>query len=54
MDQGIASPCEPQRGQDKPLLERGARATNTPAEAAAARDVVITMLTDARAVDARL
>src|SRR5260370_1767246 len=36
----------------KPLLERGARAAKTPAEAAAGREIVITMLTDARAVDA--
>src|SRR5260221_1236670 len=36
----------------KPLLERGARAAKIPAEAAAGREIVITMLTDARAVDA--
>ena len=36
----------------KPLVERGARAAKTPAETAAGCDVVITMLTDARAVEA--
>ncbi|HEX7966807.1 MAG TPA: NAD(P)-dependent oxidoreductase [Stellaceae bacterium] len=36
----------------KPLVERGARPATTPAEAATANDVVITMLTDARAVGA--
>ncbi len=36
----------------KPLLERGARQAKTPAEVAAANDIVITMLTDGRAVDA--
>jgi 3-hydroxyisobutyrate dehydrogenase len=36
----------------KPLVERGARAAKTPAETAAGRDVIITMLTDARAIDA--
>jgi 3-hydroxyisobutyrate dehydrogenase len=36
----------------KPLVERGAHAAKTPAEAAAGRDAVITMLTDARAVEA--
>src|SRR5260370_16985197 len=36
----------------KPLVERGARAAKTPSEAAAGREIVITMLTDARAVDA--
>jgi 3-hydroxyisobutyrate dehydrogenase len=35
-----------------PLLERGARAATTPAETATGCDLVITMLTDARAVDA--
>jgi 3-hydroxyisobutyrate dehydrogenase len=36
----------------KPLVERGARAAKTPAQAAAAAEIVITMLTDARAVAA--
>src|SRR5260370_242992 len=36
----------------KPLVERGARAAKTPAETAAGSEIVITMLTDARAVDA--
>jgi 3-hydroxyisobutyrate dehydrogenase len=36
----------------KPLLERGARAATTPAEIATGCDIVITMLTDAGAVDA--
>ena len=36
----------------KPLVERGARAAKTPADAVAASELVITMLTDARAVDA--
>src|SRR5260370_9321761 len=42
------------RSADKtrPLLKRGARAAKTPAEAAAGREIVITMLTDARAVGA--
>lgn len=36
----------------KPLVERGARAAKNPADAAAASEMVITMLTDARAIDA--
>jgi 3-hydroxyisobutyrate dehydrogenase len=36
----------------KPLIERGARAARTPAEAAAGSNVIVTMLTDARAIDA--
>src|SRR5690349_16662605 len=36
----------------KPLVEKGARWAKTPAEVAAANDIVITILTDQRAVDA--
>jgi 3-hydroxyisobutyrate dehydrogenase len=36
----------------KPLVERGARAAKTPAETVAASEIAITMLTDARAIEA--
>ncbi|HJT09007.1 MAG TPA: NAD(P)-dependent oxidoreductase [Stellaceae bacterium] len=36
----------------KPLIEKGARWAKTPAEVAAANDIVITILTDQRAVEA--
>jgi 3-hydroxyisobutyrate dehydrogenase len=36
----------------KPLVERGARWAKHPAEVAAAHDIIITILTDARAIDA--
>ncbi|HWG79330.1 MAG TPA: NAD(P)-dependent oxidoreductase [Stellaceae bacterium] len=36
----------------KPLVERGARAAKAPADTVAASEIIVTMLTDARAVDA--
>jgi 3-hydroxyisobutyrate dehydrogenase len=39
-------------GKAKPLIERGARWGASPADVAASNDIVITILTDARAIDA--
>ena len=44
--------CNRSADKLKPLVERGARAAKAPADTAAASEIIITMLTDARAVDA--